>query len=247
MKHLPPVTLLGIDGLDVERLQTAMDICEQEIRFGASKLLTSLPTDDARLVRIPTIDSREAYSRYCIEELVNYVDTDFVLIVQYDGFILNPDTWDDKFLQYDYIGAPWLVHDWSVRDYDFPADARGTRIVGNGGFSLRSKKFLDVSARLFREGKIRDTHPEDVALCVWHRDLLEQESIMFAPVDLAMRFSIEGNDRTYNHEFGFHGFAHTNIDPWFDEHPDHTARALRYEQARTHRAVQERVEEGSQL
>ena len=36
-------------------------------------------------------------------ELNNYIDTDFVLIVQHDGFIINPSSWNDDFLK---IGWP---------------------------------------------------------------------------------------------------------------------------------------------
>ena len=30
-----------------------------------------------------------------------------MLIVQDDGFIINKNLWDEEFLSYDYIGAPW--------------------------------------------------------------------------------------------------------------------------------------------
>lgn len=46
-----------------------------------------------------------------IKELNKYIETDYVLIVQYDGFILNPKAWMDEFLEYDYIGAPWWYTD----------------------------------------------------------------------------------------------------------------------------------------
>ena len=67
------------------------------------KLLTSLPTDDSRKIEISHIGSTESYSEFCIRDLVKYVDTDFVLIVQHDGFVLNPNSWNDKFFDYDYI------------------------------------------------------------------------------------------------------------------------------------------------
>ncbi len=35
------------------------------------------------------------------------VTTDFNLCVQFDGFAVNAGSWDDVFLDYDYIGAPW--------------------------------------------------------------------------------------------------------------------------------------------
>lgn len=84
------VTLVGIDCVDVQRIQKALDISSQDIEFGAVKLLTSLPTDDVRKVEIKNLDSIEKYSEFCIRDLVTYIETEFVLIVQYDGFILNP-------------------------------------------------------------------------------------------------------------------------------------------------------------
>ena len=218
--HLPNVTLLGIDCVDAHRLQEAINICEVGMQFAQSKILTSLPLQDSRAVSIPHIGSIEEYSRFCIENLVDYVDTEYVLLVQYDGFILNPESWSEDFLKYDYIGAPWLVADWAVRDFAFPGNLLGTYMVGNGGFCMRSKKFLETSARLLKEGKLPKFHPEDVAMCVWYRDTFEKEGIHFAPAELAKKFSIEGDDDVYGNQFGFHGFAWTNIDAWIDEHKD---------------------------
>ncbi len=229
---LENVTLLGIDCVNVERLTDAMDLSEKGISFAHSKLLTSLPSRDPRLVQIPRIGTIKQYSDFCISELYKYVETDYVLIVQYDGFILNPARWNTSFLDYDYIGAPWLVHDWSIKKFGFPESLRGTRIVGNGGFCIRSKKFLEVSARLFAEGKIQRTDPEDVALCFWYKELCEKEGIVFAPPHIATQFSIEGEEDTYTDQFGFHGFAWTNIDAWIDAHPEHTEIIKRYRMAR---------------
>lgn len=55
--NLPNITLLGIDCVNVERLQAAMDVCEKDIQFGAAKLLNSLPSTDKRRVEIPHIAS----------------------------------------------------------------------------------------------------------------------------------------------------------------------------------------------
>jgi hypothetical protein len=230
--NLPNITLLGIDCVNVERLQEAMDVCQKDINFGAVKLLTSLPTEDKRLVKIPQIKSIEEYSRFCAEELTKYVDTDYVLIVQYDGFILNPESWTGEFLKYDYIGAPWLITDWFVEKFKLTEKDLGTMIVGNGGFSLRSKKFLEASAKLMQENKIAEIHPEDVSLCFWNRNLLETEGIKFAPVELAEKFSIEGQNVIFNNQFGFHGFSWTNIDKWINTHPEYTIIANKYRSSR---------------
>ena len=122
-------------------------------------------------------------------------------------------------MKYDYIGAPWLVADWSVRDFDFPPEWFGTWVVGNGGFCLRSKKLMETTARLVESGAIPNLHPEDTAICVWHRKIFESEGIKFAPVELAKDFSIEGHELTYDKQFGFHSLKWTNIQKWIDENP----------------------------
>ena len=47
------------------------------------------------------------------------------------------------FLKWDYIGAPWPL------SYEAFVDPFGRHIrVGNGGFSLRSRKFLEVPTKV---------------------------------------------------------------------------------------------------
>jgi len=114
--------------------------------------------------------------------------TQHCLIVQWDGFVLDPEAWDPVFLEYDYIGAPW------------PQFTDG-RDVGNGGFSLRSHKLLMAC----RDERFRPGHPEDVSICRTNRDLLEREySIRFAERQLAERFAFERRSSPES-TFGFHG------------------------------------------
>ncbi|MBQ3344518.1 MAG: hypothetical protein IJG84_21645 [Kiritimatiellae bacterium] len=68
-----------------------------------------------------------------VENLHARFATDYALIVQDDGFPMRPGL--EEFVgKWDYVGAPWVRH---VTYYDiYPADYG----VGNGGFSLRSKR-----------------------------------------------------------------------------------------------------------
>lgn len=134
-----------------------------------------------------------------VKELVKYVDTDFVLCTQWDAYILNPEAWDEAFLEYDYIGAPWWFQDGNN--------------VGNGGFSLRSKRFLQVCSEL----PLRNFHPEDLILCRTYSNLLESKGIKFAPEHLAAKFSREGNQKygyCWQGELGFHDYEMTDISAW---------------------------------
>jgi len=220
---LENVTLLGVDCVNVERLQKAMDITQEYIDFGKVKLLSStLETKDKRFVEIEHIASIEEFSEFCIKDLYKYVDTEYVLLVQYDGFVLNPQSWSDEFLNYDYIGAPWYIkEEFWFEMFDIPRELEGKHVVGNGGFCLRSKKFLETSAKLAREGKFKKYHPEDLVMCVYDRHLLDEKGIKFAPYEVAKKFSIEGHDETYTNQFGFHGYTWTDISKWIEENPQY--------------------------
>lgn len=212
MLDLPQVTLLGIDCVDIDRLLHAAAISQRGIRFGAVRLLSSLPHPDPCIVPIAPISTIEAYSQFVIKQLNRYVATPHVLLIQYDGFVLNPDAWSAAFLTCDYIGAPWLEED--------------GYIVGNGGFSLRSKRLLELLAHddaiALPPGIDDIPTPEDWYLSVMIRDYLEQHGMRWAPVEVAKAFAIEGGPDgvTWNGQFGFHGLSWTDISPWLREHPD---------------------------
>ncbi len=211
MLSLPSVTLLGIDCVNINRLIKVAELCQQEISFSSCKLLSSIPSTHPSVVYIKHIGSIEEYSQFVMKELANFVDTSHVLLIQYDGFILNPTAWTKEFLEYDYIGAPWWY-----------ADGKD---VGNGGFSLRSKKLLDF---LSNDTRITLTNPEDFHIGRTYRPLLEQQGIRFAPEELAKKFSIEGisknkqphSNNVWTCEFGFHGLWKTDISTWLKEHPE---------------------------
>lgn len=180
--ELPTVTLFGIDAHDPEGLKRAAEISQKHIKFGAVEIIT-----DHDYFR-----GREGYSEFIIKRLNEFVETDHVLIIHSDGYPVNYKAWDNKFLEYDYGGATWWYKD--------------NMNVGNGGFSLRSKKLLEICAKLEDD----NFHPEDSYLCRTIRTWLEKEhDVKFMPEEMANRFSIEAYgtiDQSYNGAFGFHGF-----------------------------------------
>jgi hypothetical protein len=210
----PSLTLLAIDGTG-KLTKPYLDLLEalarmvrvREARFLSADLGARSPGIDC--VRVDTMDYR-AYGRFCVEQLANHVSTSHCLCVQLDGFVVNPALWDDEFLRFDYIGAPWR----SRPDRPFPAPAW----VGNGGFSLRSRRFLERTASLrwsdddWRGARLPPRHVgnEDYFLCVLQRAALEDAGMRFAPVDLAARFSLQSGDalgawHSLRTVFGFHG------------------------------------------
>jgi hypothetical protein len=223
-KKLNGVTLLGIDCVDIDRLILATEICLKDFEFEDVKLLTSLKSDYKGIVPIDPITSIEEYSKFVIEKLDDYVDTPLVLLIQYDGFILNPSAWSDEFLNYDYIGAPWLVRNSHINKLGWSKELLGQYVVGCGGFSMRSKKFISLCSELSKQGFFKRYDPEDVVLCVDNREYFEKCDIKFAPVDVAKNFCYSAEDMekySWNDQFGFHGLWYTDISKWTREHPEY--------------------------
>jgi hypothetical protein len=142
--------------------------------------------------KIDKIVDANDYSRFIINKmphLLNSLNLDYshVLVIQHDGFVINGSEWSNEFLEYDYIGAPWLYID--------------GRNVGNGGFSLRSKKLLELTEDKPVLG------PEDECIGRLWRGSLEISGCKFAPEHIASKFSYELNPPK-GKTFGFHGTFH---------------------------------------
>jgi hypothetical protein len=137
--------------------------------------------------QIERLSSRADYSRFMLRELAGYVATSHALCVQWDGFVIDGAAWDLRFLDYDYIGAVWPQFD----------DGQN---VGNGGFSLRSRRLLEACKDLPFDGSL----PEDIVIGRLCRRDLEQRGLRFAPESIARHFAYERTAPTGS-EFGFHG------------------------------------------
>jgi hypothetical protein len=144
--------------------------------------------------RVNKILSHSDYNHIILLELANKIKTDYALIIQFDGFVINPSSFNDFFYKFDYIGAPW------------PAGTvfgKGA-IVGNGGFSLRSRKLIEAIPKYC--SSISPNVPEDATICRYLRTILEEfDGIVFAPVEVARYFSFEMEAVKDNEPFGFHG------------------------------------------
>ena len=143
MIELPNVTLFCISSNKVKEAIKVLQYSMRGIKFGAVKLIThedpgNLP-EGIEFSKCYEIKSIHDYNYYCLYNLTNHIDTDYCLLIQPDGFVINPEKWDDDWFNYDYIGAPWaLAKDAYLDPWNKP------HRVGNGGFSFRSKKLLDV-------------------------------------------------------------------------------------------------------
>jgi hypothetical protein len=157
------------------------------------------PTDN--YVEIADDFSKHDYNLFCIKLLLAHVYTEFVLVCQYDGMAVNKNHWTDEFYNYDYIGAAWSPK--------FGLDEQYR--VGNGGFSLRSRRLLEA----LQDPAISFETAEDVIICQRYADYLRSKhQIKYAPIWLADQFSQEWNT-DHGQTFGFHGLL--NIPMYLDD------------------------------
>mgnify|MGYP001591418154 CR=1 FL=1 len=145
----------------------------------------------------PMTDAHQ-YSLWVLHHLGSFIGDSHVLIFQHDGWIVRPDLWDESWLDYDYIGSPW--------GKECGCYTPG-REVGNGGFSVRSRRLMEWCAtHTWPWG-----HNEDTNICIVEREKLDAAGFKFAPVEVARKFSVDSLlDETdfVGSAFGFHGARH---------------------------------------
>lgn len=188
MINLPNITAVIIDTHNHAKAIAAIRQTHKHIKPARTVFLTDIDIEvpNTEVIKIDPIRSKREYSEFCIRKLNQYFDTTHVLVFQWDGYVIDGNAWNEDFRDYDYIGAPWI--------YD-------ERNVGNGGFSLRSKRLQTILA----EDNFMDVlHPEDQSICIIYRFYLEEKyNIRFAPFELAQQFSFETLQPVCP-TFGFH-------------------------------------------
>jgi len=166
------------------------------------------------------------YSLFVTYVLHHFIQSEFALIVQEDGWVLNGSNWCDDYFNYDYIGAPthfarltspagaqyFRNYRWT-QFYKSRSDSVALDVVMNGGFSLRSRKLLNAPQTLgldyilppphlhSPENSMRwdsDAHMEDVQLSIHMKRTLCDAGIRFADYELAKQFSIEHLDPVFH-------------------------------------------------
>lgn len=193
MLQLPNVTLIALSGIGHKADENADALrksCER-VEFGAVKY-----------IQLGNVVDISSWNRAIIFDLPKYVETDFALLIHGDGYVIHPECWNNRWLEYDYIGAPWPL---PGDDYSYRDEAGNLVRVGNS-VSLRSKKLLDLVATRpmqFHHGN----NNEDGQICCWNRNWLESQGCKFAPVSMAVHFSKEhtiDENRDIKKTFAFH-------------------------------------------
>lgn len=145
----------------------------------------------------------------CVETLHSRFDTEYVLVIQSDGFPLRQGL--GEFVgTYDYIGAPWGQSSWYTNlVFPYPKYC-----VGNGGFTVRSKRLCELSSFCYRRKYRHLPYGYWVADDTFYCKTLPRferrcrETMVYAPPEVAGRFSFETNKDFYAKDghmpFGFH-------------------------------------------
>ncbi len=203
MLDLRSVTLLSADTANPRLALRALERSRAQIRFARAVLLTDATPaalgapGGIDVVRIDPLRSRDDYSHLMLKGLLEHVATPHVLVVQWDGYAVNAAAFDPAFLACDYIGAKWFWYDDAHR-------------VGNGGFSLRSRRLLEA----LQDRRVQLVEAEDLTIGRAARPLLENaHGIRYASEQLADRFSFEAA-YPIGRPFGFHGlFNFARVEP----------------------------------
>jgi len=209
MLHLPSVTLVAVNGTSkLGGIESALSLSKAGIEFAEVLLLSPIPPKmllgAIKHIAIEPMTWVE-YNKFILKDLRKYIYTDHCLIVQDDGFVINPHLWMDEFLQYDYIGACWDFekYPWQTNKVAPEVLAKGVtnlNRVGNGGFSLRSHKMLELTALC--PSPCEDA--EDIYICNNNYDFFVKNGMRFAPPTLADIFSKDPLE-DFTTSFGFHG------------------------------------------
>jgi hypothetical protein len=234
LKKKLPIDLITVNCNKVEEGIKALEYSSKNIEFNNILLFSDKEVSgNFKLIKINEITKIKEYNNFMLK-LSKYVTSPFALIIQDDGHIVNPKLWTDEFLNYDYIGAPWPnSRKWNKRWIKY-GDEISKKIIkhsqfnqiGNGGFSLRSQKYLEYSAKF---NSYDEKLGEDIFLNLYNFDKAKDFGIKFPSLNLAIRFSYETalkgkylnkenkkKNYDFNKHFGWHGREFKNYEKILD-------------------------------
>lgn len=192
--QLPNVTLVAMTSVRVAETIKAMQYSMKGIEFAEAILITHrkpffLPKE-ITYKHISKLTDIDHFNYKTVYDMGEYIETDFALLVHYDGFVVNPDMWRDEFLQYDYIGSPWPLP--NENDTTTYRDIYGNLCRVGNSVSIRSKRLMDYpkKANVPWVGE-NGYFNEDGFICCKIRHLLEAEGMEIAPIEVARYFGHE--------------------------------------------------------
>ena len=211
---LHSVTIVAVATQDTYAAVKALDYSQSSIVFADALLVSNKKFGSAkpyRHVSIDPFDNVGEWGRFIVFNLVDHINTEYILLIHEDGFVVNPQSWDDSWLGYDFIGSPFPL----PKDPISYRDSTGRIIRVGNSVSLRSRRLLDAPRKLgLRWENFDGNFPhEDGFLCVQHRRALETYGIKYAPLEIAARFGRETNLPEHQdiEPFVFHKWAGPNL------------------------------------
>lgn len=186
MKNINDVTLVTIETMFHKLTKRSLEETLKRIPFKNVLVFSDqIILSGAKHVKIEHGDLT-SYVNLLFKGIVNYIDTSHIIFQQWDSMIHEAKHWDDSFLEYDYIGAPWV-------------DKPEGKNIGNGGFSLRSFRLLEElqDSNFCIDPKGEYSVQEDNYIGIKYRPELESRGIKFAPTLIAKKFSTEYQFNSY--------------------------------------------------
>lgn len=191
---LTNISLVAVGSTKIIETLSAIKICLNYASF--KEVIFFSDKSNPYQYPIYQMNSIKDYDRFIVYDLPKQnFKSEFILTIHWDGFIVNPKAWDNNFYNYDYIGAPWP---WLEN------------MVGNGGFCLKSQRFLREQEKIMSNiSNLED--PDDLLLSYRLRSQFIEHGCKYGD-EIGYQFSTEhGHYPNYN-SFGFHDF---NPNPQF--------------------------------
>ena len=185
---LPQVTLAAMTSVNVRETIKAMEYSMRGIHFGDAVLITHrkplLLPKSIRFSKTTRLKDIDAFNYKMVYELADHAD----------GFVVHPEMWQDAFLDYDYIGAPWpLPPEGDTTTY---RDKDGNVCRVGNSVSIRSKRLMEFPKKKnipwegeYAYGKM--WYHEDGFICCKIKHLLEAAGMKIAPIEVARYFGHE--------------------------------------------------------
>ena len=211
---LHDLTIVCIATRNVEKGAAALAYSLSSINFGKAILFSHYKpwnlSPKIQHCQINPFNSVEEWGYFVIYQLYQYIDTSHILLIHPDGFVVNPDSWCDDYLKYDYIGAPWLF---PKDNYSYRSKSGKIVRVGNS-VSIRSLAILKAPTSLgLKWESYFGFYHEDGFLCAQYYDFLSDHGFTYAPIEVAYKFSVERElpDQPNNmNSFVFHDWIAKN-------------------------------------
>ena len=105
MLKLPNVTLIAMTSVRIPQTIQALEYSCKNIEFGKVKIASDIKPENLpdyiTHEYTPKSSNIDEWNYNIIYNLPKHVDTDFCILIHDNGFVVNPESWKDEFLNYD--------------------------------------------------------------------------------------------------------------------------------------------------